>query len=98
MPFKTGNKKKAGRVAGVPNKTTEQFRELIKSFVLKNWNNLQADFDKMKPGERALFRERLLKYFVPEAVNPDRLTEEQILQVIETLEKRQHETAFQNEN
>jgi len=90
--FKKGEPKQGGRIKGTPNKTTEQFREIVKKFVQDNWETLQADFDKMKPGERALFRERLLKYFLPEALNPEKLSENQILQIIQYIKDHEKQS------
>lgn len=84
--FAKGDTKKGGRTRGTPNKTTEQFRAMVQSFVENNWQTLQSDFDEMKAGERALFRERLLKYFLPEALNPALLSEDQLKQIVKYLE------------
>jgi hypothetical protein len=89
--FKKGDPKRAGRTKGTPNKTTEQFRSMIKKFVLDNWGSLQADFNKMKPGERVLFLERLMKYFVPEAIHPEKLSEENYKEIIEYFQNKINE-------
>jgi hypothetical protein len=85
MPFKKGTIKKGGRKAGIKNRKTEEFRELIKCFVEKNWNQLQKDFEQVKPVERLQFINSMLRHFLPDPVNPERLTEAQLLQIIQYL-------------
>ena len=75
MPFKEGIIKKGGRVAGTKNRTSEQFRELIKCFVEKNWERIQKDFDVLKPVERLQFINSMIRHFLPEPVNADRLSD-----------------------
>jgi hypothetical protein len=88
--FKTGDPKKGGRKSGIKNRTTEQFRELIKTFVEKNWEKLQKDFEQVKPNERLQFINSMLRHFLPDPVNPEKLTENQLLQIIQYL--KEHET------
>ena len=71
--FVKGEPKRGGRKKGTPNKTTEQFRDMVKEFVQDNWDTLQEDFDKMKPGEKAL-------------LNPAILNVDQLKQVINYLQ------------
>lgn len=91
MPFIKGDKRinRKGRPKDSKNKSAEEFRELISEFLSDNWDKLQKAFDAMKDNEKALFIDRLLKYKVPEAVNPEKLTESQLLQIIEYLKNEQ---------
>ena len=81
----------AGRPKGAGGKTAEQLRTLIQNFIEENWDSLQDDFDQMKPAERANFRERLLRYLVPEALNFDKLSVDQLEQVLEYLKNKKDE-------
>jgi len=92
MPFSkglSGNPK--GRKKGAKGKTPEQFRELISAFLITNWKGMQKDFNDMEPKDRNRFRESLLKYKVPPELNPERLSESQLLQVLEYLKQQQNE-------
>ena len=55
--FKTG-----GRVAGTPNKTTKEMRELITDL---SYKYLASDLESLEPRERAVILTRLLSYVVP---------------------------------
>jgi hypothetical protein len=90
--FKKGSEKKGGRKAGIKNRTTEQFRELIKNFVENNWDRLQKDFEQVKPNERLQFINSMLRHFLPDPVNPERLTELQLIQVLEYLKNKENES------
>ena len=88
MTFQKGKiQNPTGRKPGSKNKTPEAFRKMIAKFIDHNWKGLQSDFDLMKPAERAQFIERLLKYYVSPAINPEALTEDQLKQIIEYYEK-----------
>ena len=93
MPFTKGDNRinRKGRPKDSKNKSAEEFRELISEFLSDNWDKLQIAFDAMKDNEKALFIDRLLKYKVPEALNPDRLSLEQLEQVYYFIKKRHDE-------
>lgn len=55
--FKTG-----GRIAGTPNKTTKEMRELITDL---SYKYLASDLENMEPKERAAILTRLLSYVIP---------------------------------
>ncbi len=57
--------KTGGRTTGTKNKVTADFREKINSFLSKNWEQVQHDFNVMEPKDRLQFLEKLLKYSVP---------------------------------
>lgn len=79
-------KKTGGRQKGTLNRTTEQFRTMVKEFVITNWPRIQSDFDALKPGERVLFLERLIRHFLPEPLHLDRLSESQMQQLWEQIQ------------
>lgn len=93
MPFEKGHcANKEGRPKGAKGKKPEQFRELISAFLIANWEGMQKDFDEMEPKDRNRFRESLLKYQVPPAIQPERLTDEQMEQIIEYYENHKKES------
>jgi len=93
MPkFKAGDPKKGGRKSGIKNRTTEQFRGLIKTFVENNWEQLQKDFDSVKPNERLQFINSMLRHFIPDPVNPEKLSIEQLEQILQYLRDNEKNT------
>jgi hypothetical protein len=89
MPFKKGQSgNKSGRPAGTPNKTPEEIRKLIQVFIEKNLPRIQKDFDLMKPNEKLMFLNSLLKHVLPAPVTFDSLTEEQLDELILFLKRK----------
>lgn len=86
--FKAGDPKRGGRAKGTRNKTSEQLRATIQSFIELNWQRIQADFDAMKPAERLAFLNSLLRHVLPEPTTLERLTEAQLEQLHEYLLKK----------
>jgi hypothetical protein len=82
---------RAGRPKGSRNKTGEEFRRLISKFLTDNWDELQTGFNDMKGPTKAYFIEKLLRYKVPEALNPERLTTSQLEQLYEYIKTKQDE-------
>jgi hypothetical protein len=52
---------------------------------------IEDDFGKMKPQERVNFINHLLKHILPAPVNPEQLTEAQLIQVLEHLKAQRDE-------
>jgi hypothetical protein len=82
------NKKTGGRRAGTPNRTTAELREALQSFIDANIDQLQDDFDTLEPEKRLTFFEKIVKMVLPPPVNPEQLTEPQLIQVLEYLKKQ----------
>ena len=87
MPFKKGIAKTGGRTEGTPNRTTEQFRELIKNFVSDHWGDIETDFKAVKPVERLQFINNLIRHFLPEPLSLAKLTEDQLKELSEYIAK-----------
>jgi hypothetical protein len=86
--FKAGDPKKGGRAKGTRNKTSEQLRATIQTFIELNWQRIQADFDAMKPAERLSFLNSLLKLILPPPIVPEQLSEHQLEQLLGYIQKR----------
>lgn len=54
-----------GRPKGVPNKTTNELRGLLQSFIEQNLEQIQADYEGLEPYQRLTILERLLKFVLP---------------------------------
>ena len=54
-----------GRPKGVPNKTTDELRSVIQSFIEVNIDQMQTDFDGLEPSQRLNFLERMLRHVLP---------------------------------
>ena len=80
--FKPGEPKKGGRTKGTPNRTTDEVRASLLKILDKNLEQLQKDMDGMKPKDRAFLLITIAKHVTPAALNPERLTEDQLKQII----------------
>jgi hypothetical protein len=57
--------KTGGRVAGTPNRTTKETKELLQKIVNKEIDNLGEMLEKLEPLERVNAIAKLLPYIVP---------------------------------
>ena len=55
----------AGRLPGVPNRTTKDIREFIAKLIDDNMGRIQADLDSLDPKDRLVMIEKLMQYCVP---------------------------------
>jgi hypothetical protein len=85
------NKKTGGRQAGTPNRTTAELREALQAFIDANIDQLQNDFDVLEPEKRLTFFEKIIKMVLPVPLNPEQLTESQLIQVLEYLKRQKNE-------
>ena len=58
--YKTG-----GREAGTPNKSTDELRITIQSFIENNIESMQSNFDQLEAKDKLLFIEKMLNYSLP---------------------------------
>ena len=78
-----------GRPAGKPNRSTEELRGIVQSFVEANIENLQNDFDALEPKDRLAFIERMFKHLLPPPLTLERLSDGDLSRMIEALKARQ---------
>lgn len=55
----------AGRKKGTPNKVTNDLRQWVTTFIERNTGQIEKDWAKLKPQERIVLFEKLLKYCLP---------------------------------
>ena len=84
-----GSKKYGGRAKGTPNRTTEEMRQALLKLLDENLDKLQTDLDSMKGKDRATVLVNLARHCTPPALNPERLTEEQLLQIIHYIKQNE---------
>lgn len=87
--FKKGEAK--GRPRGTRNRTTEQVRQSLLKILSDNLANLQKDIRGLEGKDRATLLINLAKHCTPPALNLERLTEEQLEQIIAYLKKKKYE-------
>ena len=84
MPYKkgqSGNPK--GKPKGSANRTSEEVRKSLLKLLDDNLAKLQKDVDCMLPKDRAYLLINLAKHCTPPAMNPEKLTIEQLEQIIQ---------------
>jgi len=81
---------KAGRKPGVPNKTTEELRKLVQSFIEANIEDVQAQYDLLEAKDKLLFLEKLLKIVLPPPIiSLEQLSEADLQTLINKLKNEQ---------
>jgi hypothetical protein len=90
MPFKKGQSgNPSGRKPNTPNKTTDELRLLLQSFIELNLVDIQGNYDLLEPKEKLIIIEKLLKLVLPPPLHElNRLTDEQLNDLIEKLKKQ----------
>ncbi len=92
-----GLPKTGGRKAGTPNKVTSDLRKAVGELIEMNWYRMQEDLNALEPKDRLMIMEKLLSYSLPKlsavtqenitVSNLQRLTDEQLNQLIEMIIK-----------
>jgi hypothetical protein len=91
MPYKKGQSgNPSGKTRGTKNRTSEDVRQSLLKLLDDNLDQLQKDIKGLKGKDRAIILINLAKHCTPPALNPEKLTEENLLQVLEYL-KQQNE-------
>ena len=77
MPFEKGNSGNPhGRPDGAKNKTTEELRNTVQSFIENNIESMQANFDQLDAKDKLMFIEKILSYTLPRLKVTELKTEE----------------------
>lgn len=87
-PGQSGNP--SGRKPGIPNKSTEELREMIKSIIETHFDadTLEADLKKLDPDKRLNIMLKLLEFTIPKLRSTEvtsdleKLTDEQLDKII----------------
>lgn len=84
-----GIPKTGGRKKGTPNRSTDELRNLLQSFINTNMETLQTDYDKLEPKDRLNFINSLLRHVLPAPLQElERLTDEQLDELINRLKEK----------
>lgn len=78
-------KKTGGRQKGSLNRTTEEVRNALLKLIDDNLEALRDDLKGMKGKDRATLLISLAKHCTPPALNPEKLSVEQLEQIIQYL-------------
>ncbi len=90
--FKSGQSgNKAGRPPGAKDKMNAQLTDMIWKFIKGHWEELDAAWEKMKPGEQARLVSDLIKHIKPPPFDPSRLSVEQLEEVYDYFKNRNDE-------
>jgi hypothetical protein len=90
MAYKKGQSgNPLGKKRGTKNRTSEEVRQSLLKLLDDNLDQLQKDLKGLKGKDRATILINLAKHCTPPALNPEKLTEEQLLQIIQYL--KEHE-------
>lgn len=82
--------KTGGRNKGTPNRTTEEVRITLLKILDENLSSLHSDIQGMKGKERATLLISLAKHCTPPAMNPEKLTVDQLEQILNYLKDNEH--------
>lgn len=98
MAFKKGQSgNPSGKPKGTKNKTSELLRGKISQFIEMEFKAIQKDFKKLSPKDRAKLFIDLVPFVVPKLqsvsmdLNLEKLTEDQLDQIINELKSRANE-------
>ncbi len=89
--------KTGGRQKGSLNRTTADVQKALLRLLDDSLEMLQRDLESLKGKDRAGLLISLAKHCTPPAINPERLTEEQMIQIIEYIKNKENETINKKE-
>jgi len=89
MSRQKGSLKYGGRKKGSLNRTTAEVQAALLKLLEDNLEALQTDLEGLKGKDRAILIISLAKHCTPPAVNPDKLTVEQLEQILTYLKENE---------
>ena len=82
-----------GRPVGSKNKTTQGIRKLLEDFLTKNLKDIQQQYDSLEAKEKLIFLDKIARHVLPPPLHElEKLTEEQLKEVISSLRNGHQET------
>jgi hypothetical protein len=69
MPFQRGKEKTGGRQKGSKNKVTVNIRERISDFVVRNFEDVENEFDQLKGYDKVRMFMSFIPYIIPKLQN-----------------------------
>ena len=91
MSRERGSAKTGGRVKGSKNKSSEEIKQALRMLMSNNLDQLQKDIAGMEGKDRAQLLISLAKHLTAPEINPEKLTDSQLFQVVEYLKKNEQE-------
>lgn len=88
QPGQSGNP--SGRKPGSKNRTTAEIQQAMLALLDDNLEALQDDLNSINGKDRVSLLISLAKHCTPPAMNPEKLTEEQLKQIIDYLKAQQN--------
>ena len=96
-------KKTGGRKAGIPNRTTQEMRDFLQSFLSRKFDDLDEAFEMLEPKDKISAIVKMLPYLLPRQMQMDlnathtqevkhdlsKLSTEELLEFLELIEKSQ---------
>jgi len=78
---------------GKPNKSNTDLRKMIREFCsgVLDFESMMKDFESLKPEQKFRVRNDLLKYLLPDPINIERLTGEELEELFEVLKLNKEE-------
>ena len=93
MPYKKGQSGNPdGKQKGTKNRTSEEVRQSLLKLLDKNLAQLQRDLKAMKAKDRATLLINLARHCTPPAMNPEKLTIEQLEQILKFLKDNEEKS------
>jgi hypothetical protein len=77
-----------GKKRGTVNRSTEQIRTAITDLINENFELVRADLQKLDPEKRTRLFIDLLKLVLPPPLTPEALSEHQLQQLLEYIQKK----------